>query len=57
MIQILVVLIIVGVILYVVNTVIPMVDWMKVVINAVAAIFVLLWLLQALGYGAGFHLR
>ena len=49
LIGILVVLVIVGVILYLVNSVIPMVPWMKTIINALAGIFVLLWLLQVFG--------
>jgi len=49
MIELLVVLVIIGVILYLVNTVIPMVGWMKTVINAVAVIVVLLWILQGFG--------
>lgn len=42
-------LIIVGVVLYLVNSIIPMAPWMHTIINALAAILVLLWLLQVLG--------
>lgn len=49
MIGILVFLIIVGIIIYLVNTVIPLPGWMKTVINAIAIIFVLLYLLNAFG--------
>lgn len=38
-----------GVAIWLVNTIVPMPAWMKTVINAVAAIFVLLWILQAFG--------
>lgn len=58
MISILVFLVIVGVILYVVNTVVPMPGWMKQVINAIAIIFILLYLLDAFGlYHTHFRLR
>jgi len=57
MITILVVLIIVGVILYLVNQVIPMPDWVRIVINVIAALFVILWLLQVVGVDTGIHLR
>lgn len=46
MIELLVVLIIVGAILYLVNTVAPMPAWLKTVINVIAAVWVLLWILQ-----------
>lgn len=49
MISILVFLIIVGVILYLVNNVVPMVAWMKTVINCLAIVFVLFYLLNAFG--------
>lgn len=49
MISILVTLIIIGVVLYLINTIIPMVPWMKTVINCVVALFVLIWLLQVFG--------
>ena len=47
-------LIIIGVALYLVNSVIPMVEWMKIVINAIVAILVLLFVLQFFGiYNSG----
>lgn len=49
MIEILLLLIIIGVILYVVNAVIPMDSKIKLILNAVVIIFVLIWLLQAFG--------
>lgn len=49
LIGIVLVLAIVGVVIWLVNTIVPMPGWMKTVINAVAAIFVLLWILQAFG--------
>jgi hypothetical protein len=45
-ISILVALIILGVILYVVNTVVPMEPWVKTVLNAVIILLVLVWLVQ-----------
>ena len=44
-----VVLIIIGVALYVVNSVIPMDARVKLILNAVVIILVLLWLVDALG--------
>jgi uncharacterized membrane protein len=46
---ILIVLIIIGVILYVVNSVIPMDPKIKLIANVVVIIAVLIWLLQAFG--------
>lgn len=45
----LVVLILVGVGLYLVNTVIPMDGKIKTIINVVVVVFVLLWLVQVSG--------
>lgn len=56
-ISLLVVLIIVGVVLYLVNTLIPMDAKIKTIINAVVVIVVLLWVLQALGLMSGLNLR
>lgn len=47
LINLIVVLIIVGVALYLINNHIPMVAWMKTVINVVVIVVVCLWLLQA----------
>jgi uncharacterized membrane protein len=59
LITVLLVLVIIGVVLYLINTLIPMPPWMKTVINAVAAVFVLIWVLQAFGlvHGPTIHLR
>lgn len=46
---VLLVLIVVGVILWLVNTYIPMDGKIKMVINVVAIIFVVIWLLKAFG--------
>lgn len=54
LIMIIVVLIIVGVLLYLVNTIIPMPHWIKTVINALAGIFVLLWILNLFHLIPGF---
>jgi hypothetical protein len=58
MISILVTLVIFGVILYVVNSVIPMPAWMKTLINVIAALGICLWLLDAFGlYSTHLRLR
>jgi len=60
MVSLLVVLIIVGVVLYLVNTLIPMDARIKTVINVVVIICVLLYVLQAFGLLNGVnvpHLR
>jgi len=44
------VLIVVGVLLYVVNTLVPMDAKIKTIVNIVVVLFVLLWLLQTLGF-------
>ena len=46
---ILIVLIVVGVILWLINTYIPMQSTIKSILNAVVIIVVVLWLLQAFG--------
>jgi hypothetical protein len=43
------VLIIVGVLLWIVNTYIPMASSIKTILNVVVVIAVIIWLLQALG--------
>jgi hypothetical protein len=48
-----VVLIIVGVLLYLVNTVIPIAPPIKTIINVVVVLAVCLWLLQAFGLFGG----
>ncbi|MDE3208551.1 MAG: hypothetical protein KGL58_06890 [Pseudomonadota bacterium] len=49
LIQLVVTLIVVGVLLWLVNTYIPMQSTIKKIINAVVIIVVLLWLLRAFG--------
>lgn len=49
LISLVIVLIVVGVLLWLVNTYIPMDRKIKSILNAVVVIFVVLWLLQALG--------
>ena len=49
MIELLVVLILIGVVLYLVNTLIPMDPKIKTVINVVVVILVLLYVLRAFG--------
>ena len=49
LVTILLVLIVVGVILWLINTYIPMQGTIKSILNAVVVILVVLWLLQAFG--------
>jgi len=53
MISILIVLVIVGVALYCLNTLVPMDPRIKTVINALVLLVVFLWILQALGIWHG----
>ncbi|MES2495877.1 MAG: Thivi_2564 family membrane protein [Pseudomonadota bacterium] len=53
LIQIIIVLIIVGVLLWLINNYIPMDGKIKSILNVVVVIVVILWLLQALGLLAG----
>jgi len=49
LIEIVIALIVVGVLLWLVNTYIPMQQIIKTIINVVVVIFVVVWLLQVLG--------
>ena len=49
LINLILILAVIGVILWLVNSVIPMAGWLKTVINAVAVICVIVFLLQAFG--------
>lgn len=53
LIQVLVVLVIVGVLLWLVNNYIPMDGKIKSILNVVVVILVILWLLQAFGLLSG----
>jgi hypothetical protein len=55
MIEILIVLVVVGVVLYLVNTYVPMAAPIKTIINVLAVLFLCVWLLSAFGVG-GFRL-
>ena len=57
MINLLITLIIVGVLLWLVNTYIPMDGKIKSILNVVIVIAVLVWLLQAFGLIGGIGLR
>lgn len=46
---VLLVLVVIGAAVYLVNQVIPMVPWMKTVINVVVAVLVVIWLFQIFG--------
>lgn len=54
LINILIVLIIVGFVLWLINTFIPMAGSIKAILNAVVIIVVILWLLSAFGLFHGF---
>lgn len=51
LISLIIALVIVGVVLYLVNTLIPMDAKVKTIINVVVILFLLFWLLQAFGGG------
>lgn len=53
MIQILIVLIVVGVALYLLNQYVPMAAPFKTIVNVVAVLFLILWLLSAFGILSG----
>jgi len=53
MIQIIVVLVILGVCLYLLNAYVPMAAPIKTIINVVIVLFVILWLLSAVGIFSG----
>ncbi len=55
--NLLIALVIVGVVLYLVNNYVPMVPWIKTVINVVVILAVIIWLLQSLGMTAGSGVR
>jgi hypothetical protein len=51
LIQLLIVLIVIGVLLYFVNTYIPMAPPIKTLINIVVVVILLLWVLRLFGFG------
>jgi len=51
--QVVVILIVIGVGLWLVNTYIPMASPIKTIVNVVVILFVCLWLLQAFGIFSG----
>ena len=57
MINLLITLIVVGVLLWLVNTYIPMDGKIKSILNVVIVIVVILWLLQSFGILSGVSLR
>lgn len=52
--QVLIILIVVGVLLWLVNRFIPMAGSIKMILNALVVIAVVLWLLQIFGIFSGF---
>lgn len=57
LIALIVVLVVVGVVLYLINTMIPMDPKIKQLINIVVVLFVCIWLLQAVGVFGDMNLR
>jgi ABC-type siderophore export system fused ATPase/permease subunit len=56
-IQLLVVIVLIGVVLYLVNTYVPMAPPIKTILNIVVILFLCLWLLQVVGLLPGGSLR
>jgi len=58
LIQLVVILIVIGVLLFLVNTYIPMAQPIKTIINILVVVFVCIWLLQIMGlFTAGPRIR
>ena len=57
LVNIVVVLIVVGVLLWLVNTYVPMDGKIKQILNIVVVIFVIIWLLQGLGLLGSLRIR
>jgi hypothetical protein len=55
-ISLLVTLVIIGVLLYVLNAVVPMDPKIKTIVNAIVIVLVLLWLLEVFGLVGPWHL-
>jgi predicted membrane protein len=55
MISLILALVVIGVLLYLLNTYVPMAAPIKTIINILVVVAVILWLLHALGFGAGWH--
>ena len=53
--SVIVTLVIVGVVLYAINSYIPMAEPIKKILNIVVVIVVILWLLSVFGIMSGFH--
>jgi len=53
MVQLIVVLVIVGVVLYLINTYVPMAPPIKTILNVVVILLLVLWLLSAFGLLSG----
>lgn len=54
-ISVIIVLIVIGVLMWLVNTMLPIADPWKTLINVVAVLFTVLWLLSVLGIFTGFE--
>lgn len=56
LIDLLVFVVIVGLVLYLFETVIPVPVWVKTVVRVLVCLFVMVWLLQLAGFTGGWHL-
>lgn len=50
LIELLIIIVVLGLVLYLFNTVIPVPAWLKTVVNVLACLFVMVWLLEMLGF-------
>lgn len=55
LVELLIVVVVLGLVLYLFNTVIPVPGWVKTVINVIVCLFVMVWLLELAGF-SGPHL-
>lgn len=55
LINLLVLIVIVGLVLYLFNNVIPAPPWVKTVVNVLVCLVVMIWLLQLAGFTGGFN--
>jgi len=52
---IIIVLVVIGVVLWLINSYIPMEAWVKKLLNIIAVIFIVIWLLKAFGLFASLN--
>ncbi len=56
MINLVILIVLLELVLYLFNSQIPVPPWVKTVVNVLACLFVIVWLLQMAGFTGGFHL-